>query len=134
MRTCRERRKVAHALREGTLLAMSQRTDHEQELITCDAYGRLLFWDCDVRDPVQVIDDPYRMPLHCINVSPTGKYLAYSGDDGLVKVVDLVTGEIIAIGIGHSNAVRAVQWSPDERQLISTGEDAAICVWNFFAL
>jgi WD40 repeat protein len=121
-------------LREGTLLAMSQRTDHEQELVTCDGYGRLLFWDCDVRDPVQVIDDPYRMPLRCVSVSPTGKYLAYSGDDGLVKVVDLVTGEIVAIGIGHSNVVRAVQWSPDERQLISTGDDAAICVWNFFAM
>jgi hypothetical protein len=33
---------------------MSQRLDSEQELVTCDGNGRLLFWDCDVADPVQV--------------------------------------------------------------------------------
>lgn len=28
--------------------------DSENELITCDVHGRLLTWDCDYRDPVQV--------------------------------------------------------------------------------
>lgn len=34
---------------------MTQRLDSENELITCDVNGRLLMWDCDYRDPVQVL-------------------------------------------------------------------------------
>lgn len=33
---------------------MTQRIDSENELITCDVNGRLLMWDCDYREPVQV--------------------------------------------------------------------------------
>ena len=33
---------------------MTQRMDSENELITCDVHGRILTWDCDYRDPVQV--------------------------------------------------------------------------------
>ena len=33
---------------------MTQRIDSEKELITCDVNGRLLTWDCDYREPVQV--------------------------------------------------------------------------------
>lgn len=40
--------------RTGAFQGMAQRLDSENELITCDANGRLLMWDCDYRDPVQV--------------------------------------------------------------------------------
>lgn len=41
-------------MRTGAFQGVTQRMDSENELITCDANGRLLMWDCDYRDPVQV--------------------------------------------------------------------------------
>lgn len=43
-----------HRTRAGAFQDMTQRMDSENELITCDVHGRILTWDCDYRDPVQV--------------------------------------------------------------------------------
>ena len=39
---------------------------------------------------------------------------------------------LVSVGDAHSHEVSAAVWSPDGRQIISTGLDACICVWNFF--
>ena len=82
---------MAHMGREGAFTGLTQRLDSEQELVTCDMNGRLLFWDCDVPDPVQVLQSPQRMTMRCVSVSPTGRYLAICGDF-LVNVFDLRGG------------------------------------------
>mmetsp|Transcript_64346 Transcript_64346/g.145130 ORF Transcript_64346/g.145130 Transcript_64346/m.145130 type:complete len:116 (+) Transcript_64346:97-444(+) len=111
---------------------MTQRVDSEQELVTCDNTGRLLFWDCDVADPVQVLQSPQRMRMSCAAVSPTGSYLAICGDF-LVSIFDLAGGiRLMAQGHGHSQPVTALKWSPDEKQVVSVGEDCCVCVWNFY--
>jgi WD40 repeat protein len=128
----RERRTVAHLTREGAFTGMTQRLDSEQELVTCDLNGRLLFWDCDVPEPVQALQSPSRMHMQCASVSPTGRYLAICGDF-MVSIFDLSTGiRLIAQGHGHSEPVSALQWSPDEKQVVSVGEDCCVCVWNFY--
>lgn len=129
----KERRTVGHLTRDGAFTSMSQRYDSEQELVTCDNNGKLLFWDCDVADPVQVLQSPQRMRMRCVSVSPTGKYLALCGDF-LVSVFDLGAGGIrlMAQGSGHSEPVMQLRWSPDEKQIISVGEDSCVCVWNFY--
>lgn len=48
------RRYRGHRTRGGAFQGMTQRIDSENELITCDVNGRLLTWDCDYREPVQV--------------------------------------------------------------------------------
>lgn len=51
-----------------------------------------------------------------------------------VSVFDLGAGGIrlMAQGHGHSETVTALQWSPDEKQVVSVGEDCCVCVWNFY--
>jgi WD40 repeat protein len=47
-------------------------------------------------------------------------------------VLDAHTHEIIALGQAHSSPILALTWTPDERQIITGGEDSSLCVWNFF--
>mmetsp|Transcript_37635 Transcript_37635/g.49584 ORF Transcript_37635/g.49584 Transcript_37635/m.49584 type:complete len:699 (-) Transcript_37635:494-2590(-) len=129
----KERRTVVHMVREGAFLGMSQRIDSEQELMTCDSAGRLFAWDCDIPDPVQALQDPSRQQVCSCAISPTGKFMAIGGEDQLVKVLDMsAEGDIISAGHGHSDTIKYVTWSPDERQIISVGDDCSICVWNFY--
>ena len=93
-----------------------------------------------------VVSDPSKMKINCVAVSPSGKCMATCGDDYLVKIWDLTGGtgqkiaggsglpapKLIATGVCHTSAVNKVQWSPDEKQLVSVGEDCSICVWNFY--
>lgn len=131
----KEKRTVGHMVREGAFTGLTQRIDSEQELVTCDASGRVRFWDCDASEPVLSISINGRS-VTCVAISPSGKYFALCRDE-MVTVFELnvlatAPPKRIADGWAHSDVVSSVQWSPDERQLVSIGIDSCICVWNFF--
>ena len=69
---------------------------------------------------------------------PTGCHrLRGIGRDELLTIFQLSASatappKVVAEGWAHSAVVKSVEWSPDERQLVSIGIDACICVWNFF--
>ena len=113
---------------------LSQRRDSEQELVTAGKDGKILFWDCDVPEAVMKIQDPNRMQLNSIQISPSGRFMVVSGSDHQIKVYDVVQEALVAVGHGHSNTVHCARWSPDEKQIVSVSEDACICVWNFYGV
>eukprot|EP00658_Telonema_sp_P-2_P059865 TRINITY_DN48966_c0_g1_i1.p1 TRINITY_DN48966_c0_g1~~TRINITY_DN48966_c0_g1_i1.p1 ORF type:complete len:539 (-),score=109.66 TRINITY_DN48966_c0_g1_i1:379-1995(-) len=94
---------------------------------------KITYWDVREPDPVQTID-----PAHvdaeamCMTISHSGEYLATGGTDQQVKLWKLSTGELIVDGTGHSATVNGLAFSPDDRQLISVGDDGNILVWNVY--
>ncbi|CAM9461900.1 unnamed protein product, partial [Choristocarpus tenellus] len=55
------------------------------------------------------------------------------GDDQIVKVLDLFDScTTVASGQAHSESLTSLQWTLDERQLISAAKDCTIAVWNFY--
>jgi WD40 repeat protein len=129
-----ERRVMAQQVREGSFHGIAQRLDSENEIVTAGADGRLLVWDCDVQDPVMALTDPRRPRFTCVSVSPSGRFLAAGGDDNELRVYDVARLSLLAssAAMGHSATVNKLAWSPDERQLVSVGADACVCVWNFY--
>lgn len=82
-----EKKIMLHQAKNGVLYDMTQRKDHELELITCGLNTPILFWDCDVADPVEKID--IQQKLLTIDVSNSGKFLACGNDLGEVIFVFL---------------------------------------------
>jgi WD40 repeat protein len=116
---------------------MSQRKDHEKEILSVGLDGRLLFWDVDFADPVGCLTPscPYmdgNSKLLCGQISPKGRYLACAGQEHLLYLFDLQTCEQIQALEGHSKAVVRMAWSPDEKQLVTVSQDSCVAVWNFF--
>lgn len=112
---------------------MTQRRDNELELVTAGQGSPILFWDCDEKDPVATIPYPYKV---CdIKISPSGKFLAFGTETNEVFTYSL-SGQsdfkFLGKGLGHSGAVQKLEWSPDEKQIISVSTDSSISVWNFF--
>lgn len=124
------RRTNSHLYREGAFRGMSQRLDSELELITVSSHGDVFFWDCDEKDPVGMLDEFGE--LTGVQVSPSGAYVAVCGKDCSVKVWDIRTQQLVAVGVGHSQPVTKVHWSPDQKQLVSVDLGCCICVWNFY--
>ena len=127
-----QKRTVSHLVQHGSFSDMTQRLDSEQELITCDNMGRLLHWDCDIRDPVAVVQDPGGLCLSCCIVSPSGRYIAFAGQDSTLKVLAIENNEVVGLGQGHSDAIKMIKWTPDEKQLVTVGADSCICIWNIY--
>jgi WD40 repeat protein len=112
---------------------MTQRKDHELELITAGSGSPIFFWDCDEKQPVAQIAYPYKVTT--IQISPSGKHLAFGTDTNELFVYSLQglnNFSFLGKGLGHSSAVQKISWSPDEKQVISVSADHSISVWNFF--
>ena len=109
---------------------LTQRIDSELELISCDVRGSLSVWDIDARDPVLCIEDPSKIRIRVCAVSPSGRFVAFAGDEKRVKILDLRTFEIVSVGDSHSESISCLIWSADEKQIYSGGDDCCLSIWN----
>jgi WD repeat-containing protein 61 len=126
------KRIICHIINSGSMTNMTQRKDNENELITCDTMGRLLYWDVDYRDPVLIVQDPSRNVIRCCEISPSGAFLAFAGDDQMLKVLEVNSQRIVSLGLCHSDAIVALTWTPDEKQILTCSEDRCLGIWNFY--
>ncbi len=65
-----------------------------------------------------------------VRVSPDGRYLASSGADRQIHVVDFPSGSNMRTFEGHTHHVLSVAWQDDGRRLASAGADKTVKVWN----
>lgn len=134
------RRVASHGFAAGgALTCLSQRVDHEREVIVGTAEGKIAFFDLDVADPVLIIEDKNRSRVTCLAVSPNGKHLVAGSADGTLFAYELFQNDgsscaPVIQSTCHSGSVSRVQWTCDSRQVLSAGVDGEIIVWNFYAL
>ena len=127
-----------HLSSTSNIYGVTQRRDHEQELITCHADGRLLFWDIDYADSVAFLQATSPTTglaprLLSVKLSPSGRFVASGGGDGLLYLFDLKDGQQLLQVSGHSGGpVSALSWTPDEKQLVTGSADKSLGIWNFF--
>lgn len=94
-----------------------------QWLASAGQNGRIIIWDTVADDWTtgHIWKDQFDLGEQIWDLAWHGNLLAASGANDSVKVWDVVTGETIANYGGHQGAVRAVDWSPDGRYLITAG-------------
>jgi WD40 repeat protein len=111
--------------------------------------SKRLCWDVDIPDtPVQELPAPTAARINAVAVSPSGRFVATAADDASVTIyalmplsTHLATQGVTPVGgyvvsrkalEGHTGRVLGLAWAPDEKQLISVGDDSCIAVHNFY--
>lgn len=61
---------------------------------------------------------------------PYGRYVAVACDDGIGRVVDIETGAVELLLIGHQNRIWGMAVSPDGRLILTTGSDRTARLWD----
>jgi len=51
---------------------------------------------------------------------------------GIVRIYDYQTGGFVTDCRAHSNSILSLRFSPDGKQIVSTGQDGLIAIWNVF--
>lgn len=100
--------------------------------LTAGQERRITYWDVREPDPIQAIDPAHDGEATCICLTTSGVYFATGGTDQQVKLWTVQGGQLMATGTGHSAQVKCIKVSPDDRQIISVGEDGNIFVWNLY--
>ncbi len=70
------------------------------------------------------------LSVWCMAYSHAGKLIAGGDQGGKIWLWDTATGELTCELEGHPDAVRSVDFSPDDQRLISIGGDNSLRVWD----
>jgi len=131
-----EQRISSHQHRMGGINSIALSGD-QTLVLTIGQEKKLTFWDLREPNPISSLnhgDEAFSMA-----VSHNGLYVATGGRDHRVKIWDmqkasqgLESGALLLDGVGHSGPIRCLAFSPDDRQVVSVGEDGCVLVWNVF--
>ena len=55
------------------------------------------------------------------------------GEDNVVRIWDMRNCQTVATARGHSGSITSCSFSPDDKQLVSVGQDGNVFVWNVFS-
>jgi WD40 repeat protein len=110
-------------------------------LLTCSDDGtQPCLWDVEsgkrVAEPEVIFGPKFRSYaigdrlLFAGPFSPDGGRLVGTWSDHTIRVIDSHTGNLIAVGKGHSRPVRAVSFSADGTRIVSASEDETARAWD----
>lgn len=126
-----ERRISSHTQRMGGINAICLSRDQTQ-VLTAGQEKKISFWDLRIESPIKMIHKAHLEEANCIAVAHNVGVFATGGSDHIVKLWDFKTGTLLVDGVGHSGSIRRLKFSPDDRQLVSVGDDGNIFVWNMY--
>ena len=121
-------------------MGLTMSTSSGGHLATSSGNGEVKLWDVTRLDK-EYLDgkpahrlklDDARVPGQSVNVafSPDGKRLAAGGENNVVKVWDVETGNVLQTLPGHRGDVYTVAFSHDGRWIASGSEDSTVKVWD----
>lgn len=68
--------------------------------------------------------------IMCIAVSPDARWVATGSFDGVVRIWDVLSGELVERLKGEQISIRSVAFHPDSEGLISGSEDKTVSYWD----
>uniref|UniRef100_A0A8C4VBJ2 WD repeat-containing protein 90 n=1 Tax=Falco tinnunculus TaxID=100819 RepID=A0A8C4VBJ2_FALTI len=101
------------------------------ELLVSTSSNKILVLDAKTGRLVREVSPVHKLSCSSLALSKDGRYLLTAGDR-VIKVWDYQMCSLSQVYIGHSEPVRQVAFTPDQRHVISIGD--AIFLWDFLAL
>jgi cilia- and flagella-associated protein 52 len=131
-----EKRVSAQSQRMGGLNCFAISPLDNNKYMSVGQERRITYWDLRKVSAEAVLDSsPYKgesEELNSIAISNSNKYFAVGGALGVLRIYEFSSGKFIHECKAHSSEILSVSFSPDDRQLISTGKDGLVAIWNLY--
>ncbi|GAA5836778.1 hypothetical protein JCM11251_005785 [Rhodosporidiobolus azoricus] len=90
--------------------------------------GTVRVWSQDAKEEIEVVELGY--PITAVKWSEDGQSLFLGGLDNDIHVFSLSTHAISYTLQGHSDTISSLSLSPNNQQLLSSGFDSTLHLWN----
>jgi WD40 repeat protein len=131
-----EKRVSAQTQRMGGLNCFAIAPLDNNKYITVGQERKITYWDLRRVDAEACIaGSPFKGEsdeLNSVVISSTNKYFAVGGALGIVRIYEFSTAKFIVECRAHSGPITCVVFSPDSKQVISTGRDGLVAIWNVY--
>lgn len=129
-----EKRMTSHTQRMGGINSVALSKD-QTNIFTVGQEKRLTRWDLRDQNFLEAVDlsDDQTDEAATVAVSHSGSVVATGGTKKILKLFSTQPGhKLLASVVGHSGAITDLTFSPDDKQLVTVGDDGVIFVWNCF--
>jgi len=120
----------------GGINSFSIAPNDNNKFISVGQERKITYWDLRKANAELVLESsPFKGEsdeLHSVAISHNNKYFAVGGSLGVVRIFDFANGNFITECKAHSSTISCVSFSSDDKQLVSTGRDGLIAIWNVF--
>ena len=125
-----QKRLNTHRVNNGIITGIAQKIERENEIISVGINCPLCVWDFYQVSPIKEINIGEKMMT--VKISHNGKYFAAGSCFGELWLFKLPGCEFISKSQGHSSEINRLQWSPDDKQIVSVSSDSSLCIWNIY--
>lgn len=130
-----EKRVAAFNQSMGGINSMAVFND-EMKLISTGQDRKITYWDLRQSNPIKIFNtSPLQNQedeIMNLSLSSDNKMFATVGSCGIVRLWDYSTSKVIAEGKGHSGSGLWIGFTPDQKQVISGGNDGLTVIWNIY--
>jgi len=131
-----EKRVSNHTQRMGGINSFAFYPENQNKILSVGQERKVTYWDLQKSEPEAVVsssDNPSESDeLYAIDITKDGQLFVTGGALGILRIWDYNDGKILSEHSGHSSTITSVRFSPDGKQIISTGRDGLVLVWNIF--
>ena len=123
-------------LRMGGINSIALSPLDQNKYISVGQDRKITFWDIrksQAEGTLESSPNPAESEeLMSVAIQSTGNLFATGGHNGVVRIYDLATTQFLTDCRAHSSAIMSIQFSPDGKQIVSTGMDGLVAIWNVF--
>jgi WD40 repeat protein len=121
----------------GAINSFALSPEDQNKVISVGQERKITYWDLQKSDPEAVINSSSNPgendELFSIDISKDGQLFATGGSLGVLRIWSYSEGVCLVEHSGHSNTITCVKFTPDSKQLVTTGRDGLVLVWNIFS-
>jgi WD40 repeat protein len=90
--------------------------------------GEIQIWD--LKEQKIRLTIKHESGIRAIAISPDSKMIAAGCFDKSMRLYDLASGRLLAIGAGHQNGIAGIAFTSDGKTLVTAGLDRTVKVWQ----
>ncbi|ESO89136.1 hypothetical protein LOTGIDRAFT_105926 [Lottia gigantea] len=101
------------------------------QMVTCGTDRKIAYWETFDGSLIREVDDSKSGGTLSIDASPDGRYFVTGGEEKLLKVWSYNDGCCSHVGLGHSSTITKAKICPNQKYIVSVGQDGAVLIWRF---